>query len=553
MRLNTVHRNQVHRRGVAAMIVIVAVATVTVVTMAFLHAQDTAPDTSGNVAKAVKARFIAETGADLTEAIMQCETLDWRSAHTDGYILQDYDFGGGKITIKVTNPDGSVPDENSELVILSAEGDIDELEQTAKAIAFAPKNPGGGADIDLSEFAIFGTDYVTVQGEAWLRSWPASPQANTGGRLRIGTNATGSSKVEFVNDGSTPGADVHVQQIASSSIIKNTNRSRATVNRINTTIDEPFPVPGIPSFDFSSLVWADYRNPVVTSGGDLTFDYDRRYESVEVRNTNHRSTNIGHRTIVIDGKLKLDTATWTIIGETDLIVLGDLQMTNAALVFPEGSRARIWVGGNITLYSSAIGVVDRSLRNRDEIETNTANYRDPDEVQIFKVSYVQSNGDGNVLTADVFNFNDFSVKSWTVTNDSVVCGRLYGLDRADITIDGESALFGAALGRQVKVAGSSWLCYDHALDQRAGYTNPDSKLFVGEMDLDDRLYSAADDLNESTQNSVKTMLGASTELVDPNSVADGDPTPRRLDRARITRWTRLGGARPSGDDDDDDD
>ena len=78
-----------HRRGIALMLVMIAILVVGGMATAYFSARDNSLAISTNVSSASRARIAAESGLDLAIAILETNA-DWRTNHIDGVILQDY-------------------------------------------------------------------------------------------------------------------------------------------------------------------------------------------------------------------------------------------------------------------------------------------------------------------------------------------------------------------------------------------------------------------------------------------------------------------------------
>jgi hypothetical protein len=108
-----------------------------------------------------------------------------------------------------------------------------------------------------------------------------------------------------------------------------------------------------------------------------------------------------------------------------------------------------------------------------------------------------------------------------------------------MTIEGQSAIYGRLASRTVKMTDDAALFYDHSLDRRRGYTNPNSWLY----DTDGRIKSAylnlasldASSLQSAALSTDAIVLGVTFNQMNyqPATPADSgetpgadDPTPR---------------------------
>ena len=78
--------NTVDRRGIALMLVMIAVLVVGGMSVAYFGSRDNSIAISKNVSSASRARIAAESGLDLAIAILETNA-DWRNNHVNGIIL----------------------------------------------------------------------------------------------------------------------------------------------------------------------------------------------------------------------------------------------------------------------------------------------------------------------------------------------------------------------------------------------------------------------------------------------------------------------------------
>ncbi|MCH2148967.1 MAG: hypothetical protein MK095_05985, partial [Phycisphaerales bacterium] len=77
------------RRGIALLLVLIAMATATTLTLGWLASQDNASIVGRNIATAAEARALACSGIDIAASITQTET-SWHVPGGDGMLLSNY-------------------------------------------------------------------------------------------------------------------------------------------------------------------------------------------------------------------------------------------------------------------------------------------------------------------------------------------------------------------------------------------------------------------------------------------------------------------------------
>ncbi len=529
----------VPRRGIAAMLVIGALAVVTVVTTAYVAQKSDAPALARNAENAVRARFVAETGVDLGVAIMQCEDIDWRTCHTDGVLVQDYDFGGGTLTITVSDLDGNPPDAYTEHVILSCDGDSGGLVQQVEAEAYAPRETKE-VDIDLSEFALFAGDDIDLRSGTVMR-WKLAPDVRLSEPIRLGTNATEDSSVEL--DGSSNVVDglLYVQEDASDSVMRNAS-ALTPIREMNVTGNDPIPFPMPPAIDISGLPKADYFECSMV-GGNWWVNESKVFNNVSGSGGARLYFSKDNTVMVILGDLTMNRAAIRIDRPVDIVVGDDLSMADSAIYVTGEGRLRLWVNGNIDVNASLLGPHDSNLIDGHTPAGALSAYYDPEAVQIYRYY------DGNAgllsatllqltygLTANLSILSPQSGSTWNFDNNSVVAGRLYAPGQ-NILFNG-AALYGCAAATNIELSNGAFVHYDHALDLRLGYTNPESALYEAEGDLADDVVAAITDLSDSTILAVNTITGGDVALISPDPPSTPIVSPRT--RKVYSKWSSVG-------------
>jgi len=130
MNLNNFKTSKHNRRGIALMLVMVAILVTGTMAVAYFGSRDNSIAISSNVEASARARAVAESGLDLAIAILETNS-DWRTQHTDGVILDSFAFGGGEITLTVYDSETDLPPTETtnkvSITILSSVGGIAQI------------------------------------------------------------------------------------------------------------------------------------------------------------------------------------------------------------------------------------------------------------------------------------------------------------------------------------------------------------------------------------------------------------------------------------------
>jgi len=471
------------RRGIAMLLVLIALAVVTVSTTAFLNSRMNAPEVGKNVAKAIEARAAAETGIDLADKIINDPTVDWRTLQVNGVLLDNYDFGGGTITIRVTDLQGNPPDANTQDIILTSDGQAQGLIQSVEAeVHVPPSNPT--VDVDLSEFAVFGSDTVVLDNGT-ITPWKLSPDYGTGKPVKIGTNSNASLAVKTYAGTKVANGEYFVRSGASSSTLSDTSGSSTPLRRKTISEANPIPVPASQTPITTGLPKSAIYTPILTSG-TLNISTSKEYGTVTLKNTADLIVTTPGTTFLVTGDLNLINGGDIIISaaNVNVVVLGNVAIGQYSTIeVQDGASLRLFVGGNLDINRGVLGLPDTLVYDANRHPAaGIAAYQDPERVKVFKI-------DGSPSA------------TWKIRGKSYAAATLYG-PNASIDVDQQSAVFGNLVATSVTIRGGSKLFYDPKLDSGWGYTNPDSFVYDGTGNYDTNVTSGATDLNDVTYASI---------------------------------------------------
>ncbi len=478
---------RLERRGIAMLIVLIALAVVTVSTTAFLNSRLSAPEVGENVARAIEARAAAETGIELADKIINDPSVDWRTLQVNGVLLNNYNFGGGTITIRVTDLQGNPPTATTQDILVTAEGESNGLVQSAEAeIRVAPANPT--VDVDLSEFAIFGDGTVIVDNSQ-ITPWNLSPSYDVGKPIHIGTNSLSALAVKTYAGAKISNGEYFVRSGASSSTLSDSSGSSTPLRRKTISESGVIPVPASQTPITTGLPKAGAYNPTLSSG-TINIPTSVEVGTVTIKNTADITVNTPNTTFLVTGDLKLMNGGDIIIqaANVSVVVLGNVSIGKySSIEVQNGASLRLFIGGKLDINQGVLGLPDTLVFdvNRDPT-TGISFYQDPERVKVFKI-------DGTASA------------SWKIKGKSYAAATFYG-PNASIDVDQQSAVFGNLVATDVKIRGGSKLFYDPQLDSGWGYTNPDSFVYDGMGNYDSNVTNNATDLDDSTYASLEDYV-----------------------------------------------
>ena len=478
---------RLERRGIAMLIVLIALAVVTVSTTAFLNSRLSSPEVGENVAKAIEARAAAETGIELADKIINDPSVDWRALQVNGVLLNNYKFGGGRITIRVTDLQGNPPTATTQDILVTGDGESKGLVQSAVAeIRVPPSNPT--VDVDLSEFAVFGSNNVVLDNGK-ITPWKLSPSYDLGKPIQIGTNNTASLAVKTYAGTKVSNGEYFVRSGASSSTLSDSSGSSAPLRRKTISESGAIPVPASQTPITTGLPKADMYNPTLTSGTHNIL-VSKEYGTVTLQNTADLIVVTPGTTFLVMGDLNLMNGGDIIVqaANVSVVVLGNVSIGQySAIEVQNGASLRLFIGGNLDINQGVLGLPDTLVYDAGRDPTTGINfYQDPERVKVFKIAGSPS-------------------ATWQIRGKSYAAATFYG-PNASIDVDQHSAVFGNLVATNVKVRGGSKLFYDTQLDSGWGYTNPDSFVYDGTGNYDTNVTNSATNLDDSTYASLEDYV-----------------------------------------------
>ncbi|MCE9590036.1 MAG: hypothetical protein K8S99_05885 [Planctomycetes bacterium] len=109
-----------NRRGIAMLLVLIAIVMVMVISATFVVSQGTALGISQNIDRNARARSIAEAAVNMTVRSMLVDT-NWRTTRTNGAWATNSSYDGGTVSVSVTDDtDGNLKDDPTQPVTILA-------------------------------------------------------------------------------------------------------------------------------------------------------------------------------------------------------------------------------------------------------------------------------------------------------------------------------------------------------------------------------------------------------------------------------------------------
>ncbi|MFG0252198.1 MAG: hypothetical protein ACF8NJ_04910 [Phycisphaerales bacterium JB038] len=510
-RAQAMNGNREKRRGIAMLLVLVCLATMAVMTAAYLSAHGNAGVIAENATEVVETEIASRTASDLAEAVLQAEK-DLTPTQVKS-IFQDHNLGDLTITAQATTFEGTDPSGEAEPLLITVEAKNGaRRHRFQKAAKFEPSQDIAvnldDMDWAAGEFALFGANSVTIEQASTLTRWASSPQAALGKPLKLGSNSESSGCVTLKSEAVVTGGQAFLLPTASATALDNAT-AFDSVSREDLPSGLPIVGALIP-YTGEIPTWADgglelwWGCTETLTGNALRYDWSVLTDTACL-------TLEAVTQLAIADDLQIDGATLRIDGQATIFVFGNMTLRQGAVIeLTEGSSLDLVIGGNLTVNGSAIGFAREILAAGPAPSTDLP-YADPNAIRI------------------VAGHSDH--KHWHIENGSLVRGRIYSPTDC-VTIKTASALYGCALGLDVKLLDASCVHYDHSLDCEIGYTATDGPLYdATDGELIDAVLTAVRNCDfTAAEDAVVLVNGDSTEAPAEGAEAAPEITVRKLAR-----------------------
>ncbi len=498
-------KSDVHR-GVAMLLVLVALGTATILTTAYLASRDNSAAIGENIAESARARWAAYSGLEAAIAVLQTQA-NWQTSHKNGKLLDDFPLSGALVDLDLIDlTTGQPPTADSTNVELRVTAVVDGVAQTARAVA---KVYGlhRKITVDLSEFVIFADDRIVLEGSATTTRWAKAPLSNLGARMALGTRKLVAGTVNVAADAAVIDATVYTGPGSSSSLV---------INSSGTVIDQSevpdlIPLPAAP--EPAVALPSDLEYPELKLAGTAeTLSEDARHGRIQL--TTASLTLDDGVTLTVDGDMKMAASAIRVSGHATLVVYGRMELDFSAILLEDGATLDAYLADRFEMHAAYIG------NERDAFFNDIAGGESWMDVRRIKIFGLPS-----------------AAATWTVDHSSVIKGSVYA-PQAGFELR-ESALYGRVAAAEVVLKKDGSIFYDPLLDDRTGYTNPESLLFedtghILEQILalpslsDADLRAAAEATQLSLAANQKYFFGGGQSTVESPPVGPYDPTPRPL-------------------------
>lgn len=484
------------RRGVAMLLVLIAVGVGTVLAAAALSSRDNSAAIGQNAGVLAEASWSAQSAADFAEAVLQTDA-DWRSMGES--LVHGMSLAGGSVSVSVTDLEGNPPDADDRELILRATSTVQGVTSTVeRRISLQPPAPLEQVfDPYLNEFAVFASTGLTVESGATIGRFAASPEAATLSPVRIGTGFSAVGGLSVAPGACFDGVGLYPDANSSAAL----QSAAATDASFAEGWAMPITVPAIAEplpEEFVDLQADAAANPPADPAALSTADRFRAYlaivmlasEEATLRESEGNLYGVeslavrGGAVLRIEGNVRLHVRSALTVGVGGTIELAP------------GARLTVLLGGNLTVRDGGLGV-DRAIgRDTTRTAASVSAYESPSRLWVMGVS-PSSGGAANPI--------------YTLRNNGVMLGTIH-TPHASFVAETGASLIGRVTAATVTVRNTGALLYDPRMDSRRGFASRVSPMYNLAGDPIDGLTTTI--ATADTTESPKTLMGSLVTVVE---------------------------------------
>ncbi len=477
-----------HRRGIAMLLVLVAMVVAVVLTSAAIVSRDTAPAMGANATASVDAAWGAESAANYAVGVL-ANGFDWSAAiGSDGTFVDSMAVGAATVHVTLTDLEGNVQDADDRDLIMTATATVNGISTTVQRMVSLgePGDPIDAIDPLFGEFTLLGVSELSVASGARLGVWSLSPEAAARPQAKLGTVFQQAGNLSVSLAGAMGPVEMHVDAHGDAGLAA---EAAATAYSLEWQMLVQLPV------------LMDWAPSSVTGALTARGDYQPANNAVETMAAGaYGQVQIQNSALVtLDGtapiavrcdRLIMDGAKIRIVGDVTLMVRDRLRMNNSAQILLADADARltVYVGNEFELDGSCqLGVV---ASDSGRAALALSEWVDPGQVRLIELD--PSQGGSGIVTMNVLN-------------GSTVLGSIHA-PGATLEVQSGSTLIGRATADVVSIDATGTVLYDPSLDNRVGFTNPNGPLYVDVLTVDPVVEAAMDDAITSGATTVDSYL-----------------------------------------------
>lgn len=509
---NLTHRNvskgarALSRRGVAMMLVVVALGIGTILAAASLSSRDNSPAIGANARDFAIANWSAQAGAELAMAIMETN-VDWLTA-TDGQLLTDYSIAGGTVTVTVTNVAGAAPSGSERELIVTVVSSAGQMSSTVqKRISVVPPGPiDNSVSPFLDEFAAFATVAMELEDNAQIKPVHFSPEAWSLFPIKVGVGFSALGSLAIDPNAKLTRAGLYVTSSASAGLVSaaaaDTHFGRGDALPLKVpayAVALPSQITSLPVAGTGNLNVARTKGKAMSdTSPDVTLASAGKFGTVTIfANSILRIDESKGQYYQLDA-LKISAGgILEINGKVVVHIKGDvdLEALSAITLVGTDSAVRFLTSANVRIDNATIGLLG-AFSKFPRSPSELTNYVNPARIRILSVNTAS----GGAANPDI-----------ELRNNAAVVACIHA-PNARVEIRDNSFLIGRATASELRIRSGSSILYEPLLDSRKGYTARYGPIYENAAPLPEVLTTIAGYVAGEGAESLTSKIVASTKL-----------------------------------------
>ncbi|MCA9309926.1 MAG: hypothetical protein KDA21_01905, partial [Phycisphaerales bacterium] len=451
-------------RGVAMLLVIVLLFATTILAGAALTSRSNSGQIGINTVDSTSAEWAAESAARLTEAIIekQADSI----AATGGDLLTDFTIAGADVTVKVTDLEGNVPDDDDRNLLVTVVARVGHVEITKqKVIAVTEDTPSDPADVldeDLDEFALYGASSVQIGAGSTVYPWPNSPEYTADKRVKVGVGSDSAASINIQGTGGVKDGALYVNATASTGLASLIGAAHFPEGGV-LPLQVPVITETVPAA-LTSLADATTSDTVLDTPDAVRSGRGGAYRKMRVRDGCELQLKESAGGDFSFEELRIDSeGILSLHGAVRIYVEGDMEVSDGgAIVFGDRTTsATFYVNGRLRIDDAAIGCATDIARKSGARGVGLVTwYMNPARLKF--VSTASGTG-----------------VDWEIDNNAMLLGVIRA-PQNNVVVANDSHIIGRVTGKSVSLGSASTLAFDKCLDLGAGLTRMDGMLYDAE-------------------------------------------------------------------------
>gem|GEM_PF-2284059 len=450
-------------RGVALLLVLIAMTSATVLAGSYLVSRRNSPGIGANVLRSAQARWAAKSAAEYALAALQTN-INWFDADPTT-LMPQFSFGDAMVTVYVTNMAGNTPAPIDTDLVIVALATVNGVTVRAEQLVSYKSGFGTNQAFDprLGEFAVYTMGQTTVDSTAMIFPWSASPNYHAGRPVKVGGAYTSSFDAAYDPNAAVLSAGLYVPDTATLSLQALIGQQPFETGGIVPSLVRVAPAP-LPA-SFATLPLASPVDDWVMSSSDA----GRLDAGV------HQSLHaIGANSIVTLDAAKgsdysfndlhlMNQAVLFVKGDVRIHVQGDLWVLSGSdIELDKKSTLKIFTDGDVIVDDAAIGFGRKTARDAARsVNKVEGKYLPANQVQLLGLRR-------NILAIGPATYQ---------LGTNSLARMVVHAPMADVSIQTNSAIFGKVTGDTLDMGVNAVIAYDTALDKGVGVTEKKGPLY----------------------------------------------------------------------------